>query len=74
MQVGTEVLNHTVALGEMRAIASDPDEEYFFGVDNYAALNTILSKLQQGIVGIEGIQMLFLSNFKIQAVSKHVPV
>lgn len=56
MQVGSEVLKNDIALGEMREIASDPDDEYFFGVDNYDALKNILSKLQQGIFGIEGMQ------------------
>lgn len=59
MQVGPQVLKNEIALTEMREIATDPDEEYFFGVNNYTALATILSKLQQGIFGIEGMQSFF---------------
>ncbi|XP_031428713.1 integrin alpha-E [Clupea harengus] len=52
--VGPDVLAKDKALKEMREIASDPDDDHFFGVDNYNALSNILSRIEQGIVGIEG--------------------
>ncbi|XP_004433494.1 PREDICTED: integrin alpha-E isoform X1 [Ceratotherium simum simum] len=39
---------------ELRLIASDPDETHAFKVTNYAALDGLLSKLQQNIIPMEG--------------------
>ncbi|XP_028857753.1 integrin alpha-E-like [Denticeps clupeoides] len=52
--VGPSVLNVPEALSEMKEIASDPDEKHFFEVNNYAALEEILSKLEMSIIGQEG--------------------
>uniref|UniRef100_A0A8C1S2W6 Integrin, alpha E, tandem duplicate 1 n=1 Tax=Cyprinus carpio TaxID=7962 RepID=A0A8C1S2W6_CYPCA len=49
--VGEGILNDTQAIKEMTQIA-DPDK--FYKVSNYAALNDILSSLQQNLTGIEG--------------------
>lgn len=65
LQVGPDVLAKDVALKEMREIASDPDEDHFFGVDNYNALSNILSRIEQGIVGIEGKQASLVLHFEI---------
>lgn len=39
---------------ELKLIASDPDETHAFKVTNYAALDGLLSKLQQNIIPMEG--------------------
>ncbi|XP_047399237.1 integrin alpha-E isoform X1 [Sciurus carolinensis] len=39
---------------ELKLIASDPKETHAFKVTNYAALNGLLSKLQQNIIHMEG--------------------
>uniref|UniRef100_A0A673JXP6 Integrin, alpha E, tandem duplicate 1 n=1 Tax=Sinocyclocheilus rhinocerous TaxID=307959 RepID=A0A673JXP6_9TELE len=49
--VGGGILNDTEAIQEMTQIA---DPEKFYKVSNYAALNDILSSLQQNLTGIEG--------------------
>ncbi|XP_042611386.1 integrin alpha-E-like [Cyprinus carpio] len=51
--VGEGILNDTQAIKEMTQIA-DPDK--FYKVSNYAALNDILSSLQQNLTGIEDSQ------------------
>ncbi|XP_058655030.1 integrin alpha-E isoform X2 [Onychostoma macrolepis] len=51
--VGDGILKNTEAIQEMVAIA---DDGKFFNVSNYAALDDILSSLQQSIIGIEGTQ------------------
>nr|XP_015222947.1 PREDICTED: integrin alpha-E isoform X1 [Lepisosteus oculatus] len=48
--------NQTKAVTELQDIASDPDDEHLFKVDNYAALDGILSLLEKSITGIEGTQ------------------
>ncbi|MCJ8739935.1 hypothetical protein PDJAM_G00052890, partial [Pangasius djambal] len=52
--VGPEVLNKINAIKEMKEIAGSDNR--FFKVSNYAALKEILSSLEKGIFGIEGIQ------------------
>lgn len=39
---------------ELKLIASDPKETHMFKVTNYAALDGLLSKLQQSIIHMEG--------------------
>ncbi|XP_076146788.1 matrilin-1-like [Alosa pseudoharengus] len=51
--VGPEVLTHTIALKEMREIASDPDDEHFFKLEEYSALETIVRHLQLAVTGID---------------------
>ncbi|KAK2881210.1 hypothetical protein QQF64_008442 [Cirrhinus molitorella] len=51
--VGDGILTKPQAIKEMMDIA---DRGKFFNVSNYAALDDILSSLQQSIVGIEGTQ------------------
>lgn len=53
MQVG-EAFNKTKSEKELNLIASDPDDTHAFKVTNYAALDGLLSKLQQSIVPMEG--------------------
>ncbi|XP_076832480.1 integrin alpha-E [Brachyhypopomus gauderio] len=52
--VGPDVVNNSIAVKEMIQIAGD--ESRYFNVSNYAALENILSSLEQSIIGIEGIQ------------------
>ncbi|XP_065137491.1 integrin alpha-E [Paramisgurnus dabryanus] len=51
--VGDALLNNPEAVQEMKDIA---DTNKFFNVSNYAALDDILSELEQSITGIEGTQ------------------
>ncbi|KAG7471282.1 hypothetical protein MATL_G00122780 [Megalops atlanticus] len=51
-----DVLNDTKGIAELKEIASDPDDKHLFMVNNYAALDGILSKLEKTITGIEGMQ------------------
>ncbi|CAM4552076.1 unnamed protein product [Leuciscus chuanchicus] len=51
--VGDGILTKPTAIKEMMEIA-DPGQ--FFNVSNYAALDDILSKLENSIVGVEGTQ------------------
>ncbi|XP_052431575.1 integrin alpha-E [Carassius gibelio] len=51
--VGDGILEKDKAIREMMEIA---DRGKFFNVSNYAALNDILSLLQQSLIGIEGTQ------------------
>lgn len=51
LQVGDGILTKSKAIKEMMEIA-DPGQ--FFNVSNYAALDDILSKLENSIVGVEG--------------------
>ncbi|XDV32531.1 hypothetical protein PO909_003321 [Leuciscus waleckii] len=51
--VGDGILTKSTAIKEMMEIA-DPGQ--FFNVSNYAALDDILSKLENSIVGVEGTQ------------------
>uniref|UniRef100_W5K3A7 Integrin, alpha E, tandem duplicate 2 n=1 Tax=Astyanax mexicanus TaxID=7994 RepID=W5K3A7_ASTMX len=51
--VGSELLNSKKAINEMTEIAGSKDR--FFKVSDYAALNTILSKIEKSIFDIEGI-------------------
>lgn len=53
MQVGN-AFNKSKAEDELKLIASDPDETHVFKVTNYAALDGLLSQLQQSIVPMEG--------------------
>ncbi|KAM4701861.1 integrin alpha-E [Discoglossus pictus] len=48
-----EAFNKTKALNELKLIASKGDE-HLIKVDDYSALNGLLSSLQQKIIGIEG--------------------
>uniref|UniRef100_A0A4W4DVL2 VWFA domain-containing protein n=1 Tax=Electrophorus electricus TaxID=8005 RepID=A0A4W4DVL2_ELEEL len=52
--VGPLVVNKTRAIKQMVQISGD--EKRYFNVSNYAALENILSSLEQSIIGIEGIQ------------------
>ncbi|KAK2831230.1 hypothetical protein Q7C36_016316 [Tachysurus vachellii] len=52
--VGSEVLNKSKAIKEMIEIAGS--SERFFRVSNYAALEKILSSLENSIIAIEGLQ------------------
>ncbi|XP_058270484.1 integrin alpha-E isoform X2 [Hemibagrus wyckioides] len=52
--VGPDVLNKPTAINEMIEIAGS--SERFFNVSNYAALEKILSSLENSIIGIEGLQ------------------
>ncbi|GAA6106323.1 integrin alpha-E isoform X2 [Tachysurus ichikawai] len=52
--VGSEVLNTPKAIKEMIEIAGS--SERFFNVSNYAALEKILSSLENSIIAIEGLQ------------------
>lgn len=47
--------NKSKAEDELKLIASDPDETHVFKVTNYAALDGLLSQLQQSIVSMEGV-------------------
>ncbi|XP_032945428.1 integrin alpha-E isoform X2 [Rhinolophus ferrumequinum] len=49
-----KAFNNTNTEKELKLIASDPDETHAFKVTNYAALDGLLSHLQQSIVRIEG--------------------
>ncbi|XP_036393671.1 integrin alpha-E [Megalops cyprinoides] len=51
-----DVLNDTKGIAELEEIASDPDDKHLFMVNNYAALDSILSLMERTITGIEGIQ------------------
>nr|XP_055052171.1 integrin alpha-E [Misgurnus anguillicaudatus] len=51
--VGNALLSNPEAVQEMKDIA---DTNKFFNVSNYAALDDILSELEQSITGIEGTQ------------------
>lgn len=53
MQVG-EAFQKAKTDKELKLIASDPDETHAFKVTNYAALDGLLSKLQQNIIPMEG--------------------
>ncbi|XP_060799639.1 integrin alpha-E isoform X2 [Neoarius graeffei] len=52
--VGPEVLNRQKAMEEMMEIAGSNDR--FFNASDYAALEKIISSLEEKIIGIEGIQ------------------
>lgn len=53
MQVG-EAFTKAKTEKELKLIASDPPETHAFKVTNYAALDGLLSQLQQSIVPMEG--------------------
>lgn len=53
MQVG-DAFKKAKTERELRLIASDPKETHAFKVTNYAALDELLSQLQQSIVPMEG--------------------
>ncbi|XP_059511477.1 integrin alpha-E-like isoform X2 [Stegostoma tigrinum] len=54
------------ALNELKLIASDPDEDHLFQVDNYSALDGLLANLEKNIVGIEGTQGVNISAFQME--------
>ncbi|XP_027027166.1 collagen alpha-5(VI) chain-like isoform X2 [Tachysurus fulvidraco] len=56
--VGPEVLNNSQAIKEMTEISGNEDR--FFGLCNYAALETLLSSLEKSIIRIEGIEIAFV--------------
>ncbi len=56
----TAFLKNTDAIREMTEIA-DPGK--FYKVSNYAALDDILSSLEQNLIGIEG--RMFSANFSL---------
>lgn len=53
LQVG-DAFQNTKTDKELKLIASDPKETHTFKVTNYAALDGLLSKLQQSIIHMEG--------------------
>uniref|UniRef100_UPI00398EFA99 integrin alpha-E-like isoform X2 n=1 Tax=Pristiophorus japonicus TaxID=55135 RepID=UPI00398EFA99 len=63
--VGT-LFKRTNPMGELKLIASDPDEEHVFQVDNYDALHGLLANLEKNIVGIEGTQGANISAFQME--------
>ncbi|XP_043570155.1 integrin alpha-E-like isoform X1 [Chiloscyllium plagiosum] len=54
------------AFNELKLIASDPDETHLFQVDNYSALDSLLTNLEKNIVGIEGTQGVNISAFQME--------
>ncbi|GAA6106326.1 collagen alpha-5(VI) chain-like isoform X1 [Tachysurus ichikawai] len=58
--VGPEVLNNSQAIKEMTEISGNEDR--FFGLCNYVALETLLSSLEKSIIRIEdaGIEIAFV--------------
>lgn len=53
MQVGNAFKSNKTRK-ELELIASDPDDRHAFTVNNYTALDGLLSKLQQNIIHMEG--------------------
>ncbi|XP_061072680.1 integrin alpha-E-like [Conger conger] len=51
-----DVVNDTKAIPELKEIASDPDEDNLFMVDDYSGLDEKLSIFEKTITGIEGTQ------------------
>uniref|UniRef100_A0A672RT44 Integrin, alpha E, tandem duplicate 1 n=1 Tax=Sinocyclocheilus grahami TaxID=75366 RepID=A0A672RT44_SINGR len=60
--VGGGILNDAEAIQEMKEIA---DPEKFYKVSNYAALDDILSSLQQNLTGIEG-KNVFIKHYTVK--------
>ncbi|KAJ8257046.1 hypothetical protein COCON_G00191980 [Conger conger] len=56
------VVNDTKAIQELKEIASDPDEDHLFFVDDYSGLGEKLSKFKKTITGIEdaGTEIAFV--------------
>lgn len=63
--VGLQVLGHYIRrqqdpetfISEIKYIASDPDDKYFFNVTDEAALNDIVDALGDRIFTLEGLWM-----------------
>ncbi|XP_052467002.1 integrin alpha-X isoform X1 [Carassius gibelio] len=51
-----DAFNKYSAREELKTIASDPEKDHVFKVTDYSALNNILQKLEENIIGIEGTQ------------------
>uniref|UniRef100_A0A8C5KE01 Integrin alpha M n=1 Tax=Jaculus jaculus TaxID=51337 RepID=A0A8C5KE01_JACJA len=62
--VGNDAFNSDRSRQELNAIASKPARDYVFRVNNFEALKTIQSQLQEKIFAIEGTQTGSTSSFE----------
>ncbi|XP_062386958.1 cartilage matrix protein-like [Sardina pilchardus] len=60
------------AQDELRSIASSPESDFVFRVDNFEALDNISSRLEKSILAIEGITRVCLPTNTSQVPASHV--